>query len=77
LRDAEVGNSEQPCKACDEVEAEEMTEEEALNKMKEAVKLHDTEMAHGDADDILCDLLVSLGYVEVVNEYHKVDKWYA
>jgi len=54
-----------------------MTEEEALNKMKEAVKLHDTEMAHGDADDILCDLLVSLGYVEVVNEYHKVDKWYA
>jgi hypothetical protein len=29
------------------------------------------------ADDILCNLLVSLGYKEVVDAWEEVPKWYA
>jgi hypothetical protein len=47
-----------------------------VEKMKQA-DLGDTEIAHGDADDLLCDLLIELGYYDVVNEYNKIDKWYA
>lgn len=54
-----------------------MTREEVLKKLKEAQDNRDTEMAHGDADDLLCDLLKSLGYEDVVTEYKRVDKWYA
>jgi len=36
----------------------------------------DTEAAHIDADALLCALLGKLGFVEVVQEYHKVRKWY-
>lgn len=32
---------------------------------------------HIEADKILCDLLVALGYQEVVNEFENVPKWYA
>ena len=37
----------------------------------------DTEMAHVHADDVLCDLLIVLGYDEVVSEWEKIPKWYA
>ena len=37
----------------------------------------DREMAHAEADAVLCKLLRKLGYGDVVDEYHKVDKWYA
>ena len=37
----------------------------------------DPEAAHSDADDILCDLLVDLGFSEVVEAFHAVPKWYA
>lgn len=54
-----------------------MTREEAIEKLKEWQKSGDTECAHGYADDVLCDLLSELGYSDVVEEYHKVDKLYA
>lgn len=54
-----------------------MTHEEALKKLKESQDNGDTELAHGDADDVLCELLESLGYEDVVAEYKRVDKWYA
>lgn len=47
-----------------------------VEKMKGA-DCGDTEIAHSDADDILCDLLSLLGYNEVVEEYNKIGKWYA
>ena len=50
---------------------------EAIKKLKEAQNCGDIEIAHGDADDILCELLSSLGYQDVVDEYIEVDKWYA
>jgi hypothetical protein len=37
----------------------------------------DTEIAHCNADDLLCDLLVELGFVDIVKEYSRIDKWYA
>ena len=37
----------------------------------------DVEVAHCDADSILCDLLERLGYGNVVEAWHEVPKWYA
>jgi len=39
--------------------------------------LQDEEQSHMVADDILCRLLCTLGYEDVVREYEKIDKWYA
>lgn len=53
-----------------------MTKEEAIAKLKEANKL-DIEFAHYKADEILCELLNSLGYQDVVEVYNDIYKWYA
>jgi hypothetical protein len=37
----------------------------------------DTEAQHSLADDLLCTLLIQLGYPDVVSEYVAIDKWYA
>ena len=59
-----------------------MTELETVveHYRKQLVKLQksqDIEEAHGSADKILCSLLVSLGYEDIVKEYDKIGKWYA
>ena len=54
-----------------------MIKEEAIAKLAQLQTDDDTESAHGDADDILCELLQSLGYADVVDAYAKIDKWYA
>ena len=46
-------------------------------KMKECVNNGDTEVAHINADAVLCDVLTQLGYKELVDLYEKVKKWYA
>ena len=53
-----------------------MTKEKAIVELKEANKL-DTECAHYKADEILCELLNSLGYQDVVEVYNDIYKWYA
>ena len=40
---------------------------EAIEKMKECVNNGDTEVAHINADAILCDVLTQLDYKEHVN----------
>ena len=50
---------------------------EAIEKMKECVNNDDTEVAHINADAVLCDVLTQLGYKELVDLYEKVKKWYA
>lgn len=50
---------------------------EAVEKMKECVNNGDTEVAHLDADAVLCDVLTQLGYKELVDVYNQVGKWYA
>ena len=54
-----------------------MTKEEALAELIACQQNDDTEIAHSDADDVLCALLDELGYGEVVVEYNKVSKWFA
>ena len=49
----------------------------ALKLLKEIQGDWDTEIAHSDADDVLCEMLKALGYSDVVDEYEKVNKWYA
>ena len=53
-----------------------MTKEEALKLLEEADN-GDPETSHTAADDVLCKLLDSLGYREVVDRYSKIVKWYA
>lgn len=54
-----------------------MTEEQALIELKELQKeTQDIYTAHHRADEIMCELLVSLGKKDVVCEYNKVEKWY-
>ena len=48
-----------------------------MDRLKAAQDNYDTESAHADADTVLCDLLEALGYKKVVEEYNKVEKWYA
>lgn len=54
-----------------------MDREQAIKELKAYQADGDTEAAHGNADEVLCDLLIALGYQDVVNEWRKVDKWYA
>jgi predicted GNAT family N-acyltransferase len=58
-------------------EKESAAVELCLNKIKDAQSNWDTEGAHIDADNALCDFLVSLGYENIIEEYKKVIKWYA
>ena len=61
-----------------ELEAEgPMSRDKALIKLRKLQKSEDIETAHCDADHILCDLLETLGFKDVVQEYHKVKKWYS
>jgi len=53
-----------------------MTREEAKRKLLEVLASDDPEKNHKDADDVLCALLVSLGYVDVVELYERLEKWY-
>jgi hypothetical protein len=48
-----------------------------LRKLGAAQKDDDTESAHCDADGLLCDLLIELGYDKVVAAYQEIEKWYA
>ena len=56
-----------------------MTREEAIKELKETQETSgDPEGAHGYADSILCTLLTSLGYEDVVEAYNAIQpKWYA
>lgn len=54
-----------------------MTREEAIEKLRALQTSHDPESDHSEADKVICDLLTSLGYEDVVCEYDHVDKWYA
>lgn len=53
-----------------------MTREEAIEQLKKHQQNADLETAHVEADDIICGLLKSLGYDDVVAEYAKIEKWY-
>ena len=49
----------------------------AIQQLRELQSEDDIESAHSQADSILCNLLVGLGFSDVVEEWRKVRKWYA
>ena len=51
--------------------------ENAIKGLKAAINNPDHEVAHIEADDILCNVLTALGYDEIVQLYSDVAKWYA
>jgi hypothetical protein len=54
-----------------------MTRERAIAELKDCQTVGDTEVAHSNADKVLCQFLTALGYADVVAEWENVDKWYA
>lgn len=48
-----------------------------IAKLEECETHWDTEAAHSVADDVLCHLLIKLGYEDVVDKWNRVPKWYA
>ena len=54
-----------------------MNSSDAVKELIELQSETDTETAHILADDVLCDMLESLGFHEVVTEYQKIAKWHA
>lgn len=59
------------------------SDEQAARRQQYIIRLKalqgdgDTEAQHSQADDLLCMLLIDLGYEDVVSEYVAIDKWYA
>ncbi len=54
-----------------------MSRDEAIAALKECLNYGDKELAHIEADHILCVLLEQEGFDDVVKEFTKLDKWYA
>lgn len=56
-----------------------MTREQAIERLREIQKVSagDPEAAHCEADQVLYELLTALGYSDVLEEWNRVDKWYA
>ncbi len=54
-----------------------MNKQEAIAELKGHQSDWPDEEGHKRADDILCELLNTLGYEDVVKEYEKVGKWYS
>ena len=48
-----------------------------LTRLVKAEKELDPELAHGEADTILCELLKEIGLKKIVSKYAKINKWYA
>jgi hypothetical protein len=65
-----TGNYEVDCK---------IAEEHVISELKrlQGKSDTDTEMAHCDADDLLCRFLGALGYDEMVTAFKSIGKWYA
>ena len=54
-----------------------MTPEEFANRMRQILETEDIEGGHKKMDDLMCALLVSLGYIEGIDIYNTTHKWYA
>lgn len=47
------------------------------NRLRDLIDSCDVESAHGEADDILCEILDDLGLSDIVALYKSIEKWYA
>lgn len=48
-----------------------------MEQLKAEQQNADIEEAHANADEVLCELLIDLGYKPIIEEYNEVPKWYA
>jgi hypothetical protein len=49
----------------------------AVERLKQLQNCGDPEIAHSEADKVLCELLRKLSHSNVADEFEKVTKWYA
>lgn len=56
---------------------EAMKPEEFVRRMEEIASDSDREGRHIDADNLMCDLLISLGYKEGIEKFIHMHKWHA
>jgi len=54
-----------------------MTRRQFSKRMREIVNTEGTETAHVYADELMCELLHSLGYGAGVQVFRAMNKWYA
>lgn len=54
-----------------------ITPEQARDRMQEIIATKDEEVGHQEADWLMCEILESLGYGEMVSQFNKMTKWYA
>jgi len=54
-----------------------MRPKEFENKMKEINKNCDTEDRHAEADSLMCETLVGLGFENGVGIFRDMNKWYS
>lgn len=59
-----------------------MTPQEAFNALCDIIERQSTfdsdlEADHSEADDILCELLLELNLLEIVQAFRRIRKWYA
>ena len=55
---------------------ETMTPKEFAAKMREIDEKNDTESSHWKQDELMCEILASLGYKEGVDIFNSTEKWY-
>ena len=51
--------------------------EDYINRIRDLANKRDVEGTHIEADKILCEVLKTLGQSELVEEFEKLEKWYA
>ena len=51
--------------------------EDYINRIRDLANNRDVEGTHIEADKILCEVLKTLGQSELVEEFEKLEKWYA
>lgn len=54
-----------------------ITPNEFLEGMKQIAEIDDTERSHIEMDELMCKLLVSLGYEDGVEVFKNAIKWYS
>ena len=54
-----------------------MTPEEFAKKMEDLTLTPGLENRHMQADDLMCEILCSMGYQKGVDIYKDMDKWHA
>ena len=54
-----------------------INKQEYIEKLRKLNELNDTEAEHILADDLLVEILIKLGYQDIVDEYERINKWYS